>query len=45
VKLTVIPDSGNALGTIFVIQMNGFLDNDAPITYKYHVYLSQELME
>ena len=43
-SLTVKPTIGDALTTIFKIKLDGWIDSNQPITYKFHIYKSEELL-
>jgi hypothetical protein len=44
-SLIVKPTIGDALTTPFSIILTGWSDPDFPISYKFHLYKSQALME
>ena len=39
-SMIIRPAFGDSIGTNFKIIMEGYTDQDAPLTYKFHVYLS-----
>jgi hypothetical protein len=38
-----VPDEGIALTTVFRISMNGFFDEDTPLTYRFGYYFHNEV--
>ena len=41
----VCPDTGYSLQTLFNIQMNGWFDEETPLTFKFGYYLSEADMQ
>ncbi|KRX06046.1 Insulin-like growth factor binding protein, N-terminal [Pseudocohnilembus persalinus] len=44
-QIQVQPVQGISLSTLFTIQINNFYDENQPLTYKYQIYLSEDLYE